>query len=82
MSPHLLRPADSLPAVDVPRPGVEGQQVVVLGHHHHVGLARLVDDDLAGTADCEVAWRRSPLRLTWRVSLREVHPILYCNLMD
>ena len=58
----LLRPADSLPAVDVPRPGVEGKQVVVLGHHHHVGLAGLVDDDLAGTADCEVAWRRSPLR--------------------
>ena len=73
--------------MDISSPGIECEEVLVPGHHHHMRLPRLVDQYLPGTSDLQVGRRGSPLSTplddmvylssvvtVWRVDSAGSHP--------
>ena len=46
-------------------PGVGGQHPLILRHHHHVRLPRLVDEYLSGSSGLQELWGGPPLGCSW-----------------
>ena len=46
-------------------PGVGGQHPLILRHHHHVRLPRLVDEYLSGSSGLQELWCGPPLCCPW-----------------
>ena len=46
-------------------PGVGGQHPLILRHHHHVRLPRLVDEYLSGSFGLQELWGGPPLGCAW-----------------